>query len=294
MNKVLVIGGANIDYICKSKTPLVYADSNIGTNLMSFGGVGRNICENLSRLGMKVTFLSSVGDDEFGKALLENLEKNNIDTTYVVKNGVRTGSYIAFLDDKNDMYIAMCDNEAVNDLDAEYFKKQLSFINSFEYVVIDSNVSDEALDYLLKNIKGKVFIDATSSAKAVKLKPYLEYISFLKCNIQEANAILGTKNLKSHELLLKFIELGIKQVVITSGTGPIYYNKENAIYTVDIIKVPQDLIKSTTGCGDAFMSGMIYGVVNNMTIHACVNIAKKLAAKTIQVVQACNPNLSIE
>ena len=116
----------------------------------------------------------------------------------------------------------------------------------------------------------------------------------MKCNIQEANAILGTKNLKSHELLNRFIELGVKQVVITSGTGPIYYNKEDTIYTVDIIKVPQELVKSTTGCGDAFMSGMIYGIVNNMTIHACVNVARRVAAKTIQVVQACNPDLKIE
>ena len=49
MNKVLVIGGANIDYICKSNTSLALRDSNIGANMMSLGGVGRNICENLSR-----------------------------------------------------------------------------------------------------------------------------------------------------------------------------------------------------------------------------------------------------
>lgn len=294
MDKVLVIGGANIDYICKSNTPLVYQDSNIGTNHMSFGGVGRNICENLSRLGMKVSFMSAVGDDEFGKMIVSNLKKINVDTTHIVTNGVRTGSYIAILDDNNDMYIAMCDNEAVGDLDYHYFESKMDFINSFNYVVIDSNFGDETLDYLLNNIKGKVFIDATSSAKAVKLRPHLKNISFLKCNVYEANAILGTSKLKSHELLLKFINMGIGQVIITSGTDPIYYNKDNAIYTVDVLKVPKEQIASTTGCGDAFMSGIIYGVVNNMTIHASVNLARRLAAKTIKVMQACNPNLSID
>ena len=294
MNKVLVIGGANRDYICKSNTSLALRDSNIGANMMSLGGVGRNICENLSRLGLNVSFISAVGNDEAGKTVLENLHSINVDTTHVVTDASRTGSYIAFLDDDNDMYIAMCDNEAVSNLNVDFFKDKMDYINSFNYVVVDSNFNDEVFDFLLENVKGKIFTDATSCAKAVKLRRYLNRLAFIKCNIQEANAILGTENLKSHELLNRFIELGVKQVVITSGAGPIYYNKEDTIYTVDIIKVPQELVKSTTGCGDAFMSGMIYGIVNNMTIHACVNVARRVAAKTIQVVQACNPDLKIE
>lgn len=294
MDKVLVIGGTNVDYICKSSSPLVYKDSNIGTNVMSYGGVGRNICENLSRLGIPVSFISAVGDDEIGKSIIDNLTKMEVDTTNVIVSGERTGSYISILDDNNDMYIAMCDNEAAGTMDVGFFQERIDYINSFNYVVLDSNFSDEVIDYLLNEIKGKVFIDATSSAKAKRLRSHLNSISYLKCNIQEANAILGTNNLKSHELLLKFIELGITQIVITSGTGPVYYNKDKSIYTVDIVKVPQELIKSTTGCGDAFMSGLIYGAIHQMTIHACVNVAKKLAAKTIQVLQACNPDLSIE
>lgn len=294
MDKVLVIGGTNVDYICKSSSPLVYKDSNIGTNVMSYGGVGRNICENLSRLGIPVSFISAVGDDEIGKSIIDNLTKMEVDTTNVIVSGERTGSYISILDDNNDMYIAMCDNEAAGTMDVGFFQERIDYINSFNYVVLDSNFSDEVIDYLLNEIKGKVFIDATSSAKAKRLRSHLNRISYLKCNIQEGNAILGTNNLKSQELLLKFIELGIAQIVITSGTGPVYYNKDKSIYTVDIVKVPQELIKSTTGCGDAFMSGLIYGAIHQMTIHACVNVAKKLAAKTIQVLQACNPDLAIE
>ena len=293
MKKVLVIGGTNIDFICKSSQPLVLKDSNIGKNLMTYGGVGRNICENLGHLGVDVSFISSVGNDVFGSLIINELHSLGIDTEHVITNGVRTGSYISILGDNNDMHVAICDNEAVNELDISYLQKNMEFINSFEYVAIDSNVSDEALEFLLNNVQGQIFIDATSSSKAVKLRPFLKKISFLKCNNLEANAIMGTQDLKSHELLLKFIKLGINQVVITSGTEPICYNKESRVFTADVIKVEQKDIKSTTGCGDAFMSGMIYGMINNMTIHACVKVAKQIAAQTLLVTQACNPNLRV-
>jgi pseudouridine kinase len=51
MKDILVIGGSNIDYLAKSSHPLIMEDSNIGSLKTAFGGVGRNIVENLARLG---------------------------------------------------------------------------------------------------------------------------------------------------------------------------------------------------------------------------------------------------
>ena len=56
MEKVILIGGSNIDYIGTSKEELISNVSNVGTVSISFGGVMRNICENLLRLNNKITF----------------------------------------------------------------------------------------------------------------------------------------------------------------------------------------------------------------------------------------------
>ncbi|HHU55776.1 MAG TPA: sugar kinase, partial [Acholeplasmataceae bacterium] len=57
MKSILIIGGSNIDYFGKCKKAKKLSDSNVGTINVSFGGVGRNIAENLGRLGVDVTFI---------------------------------------------------------------------------------------------------------------------------------------------------------------------------------------------------------------------------------------------
>ena len=75
---VLVIGGSNIDYAAFSQKKLILGDSNIGKIKTSFGGVGRNLVENLARLGHHVTFLTAIGNDPQGKQLKEELESLSV------------------------------------------------------------------------------------------------------------------------------------------------------------------------------------------------------------------------
>lgn len=67
MSEVYVIGGANIDIIGKCNQALIPYDSNIGHVTQSFGGVGRNIAENIARLGFSTHFISALGNDAGGK-----------------------------------------------------------------------------------------------------------------------------------------------------------------------------------------------------------------------------------
>ena len=62
MSRVYVIGGANIDIQGYSHKPLMFQDSNVGSVSYSYGGVARNIAENLARVGVKTEFISILGD----------------------------------------------------------------------------------------------------------------------------------------------------------------------------------------------------------------------------------------
>ncbi|MCA3574619.1 MAG: carbohydrate kinase, partial [Aestuariivirga sp.] len=63
MARVIVIGGANVDIKGRSSGPFVQGTSNPGEVTVSAGGVGRNIAENLSRLGVSVSLFTALGDD---------------------------------------------------------------------------------------------------------------------------------------------------------------------------------------------------------------------------------------
>ena len=64
--EILVIGATNTDISGKCLYPLVMGDSNIGKVTTSLGGVGHNIALNLSRMGKEVSFITSLGSDNFG------------------------------------------------------------------------------------------------------------------------------------------------------------------------------------------------------------------------------------
>ena len=63
MGYIAGIGGANMDIHCKSDRQLIMRDSNPGSLQTSLGGVCRNICENLARLGESVRLITVVGYD---------------------------------------------------------------------------------------------------------------------------------------------------------------------------------------------------------------------------------------
>ena len=69
MPKVLVVGASNVDYVALSNNKLIRKDSNIGKLNITFGGVGRNIVENLAILEDDVSFITFLGNDGFGKEL---------------------------------------------------------------------------------------------------------------------------------------------------------------------------------------------------------------------------------
>ena len=67
MSKIYVIGGANIDLFAKSEKEILKSDKNPATISLSFGGVGRNIAENIVHLNEEVYFISLFANDFFGK-----------------------------------------------------------------------------------------------------------------------------------------------------------------------------------------------------------------------------------
>ena len=73
MAKIAVIGGINIDIEGTPFKPLLKEDSNPGRIEMSFGGVGRNIVENVARAGGDTAMISVIGDDHMGESAVRHL-----------------------------------------------------------------------------------------------------------------------------------------------------------------------------------------------------------------------------
>ena len=108
--RIACIGGAVFDRKYSAKNALVPATSNPVHGFRSHGGVARNVAENLARLDVAVSFVSIVGDDEAGRALMDALGELGVDTSHVAADQTRpTAEYIAILDPQNDLALGLAD-----------------------------------------------------------------------------------------------------------------------------------------------------------------------------------------
>lgn len=260
--KVVVIGGAVLDVFLFPHKKMILHDSNPGYMLKSFGGVGRNIAENLARLNVDTTLLTVLGEDTYGEDIYNDAHniKLAINPIYIKE----TPQYISIIDENNEDLISVAVMDGLNELNIEHIKRRNGFISDANYIVIDTNLNYETIEYIVNTYKKKIFVDTISSQKALKIKPLLNKIHTLKTNLLEAEALSNIKY-KSKEDLNKigkyFIDEGVKEIFITLGKdGAAYITEDNIV-----IKEPfKTNVKNTTGAGDAFFAGVIYANINNI------------------------------
>jgi pseudouridine kinase len=98
---VVAIGSSGVDIVGRAAEVLHMGTSNPAALRMSPGGVARNVAENLARLGTEVYLISAVGDEPEGRLVLARAAEAGvqIDTVLTVA-GVRTGAYLAVLDEQ--------------------------------------------------------------------------------------------------------------------------------------------------------------------------------------------------
>lgn len=288
--KVLVIGAQNIDIFAKTDTVYVIADSNISKIHLAYGGVGRNIAENLKRLNHEVHFMTVFGDDDFSKSALLTLTDIGIDTTHSLFLENRSNSvYLGVLDKDNDLFLGLNDMGITNELNVDFFKTKNNFINSFEVIILDNNLSKEAISYLLKEYQHKqIIIDAVSAKKAVKLKDNLKYINTLKVNHIEL-AALSNKDTTLNKVK-DIIKTGLKTVIVTHGSRDIIYYSEGEL-TVHSPHVVTNVVNAT-GAGDGFISGYISALLNKKDVTNRLLKASTVAYITLFSNNSTNKDLS--
>ena len=268
MSSIVIIGSSNVDYLGVSFNKLIEKDSNIGKISVSSGGVGRNICENLLRLGEDVTFFTAIGNDMAGEKIEKELKdlKCKIIKPLTTK---QTASYLAIHDETGDMALALCDTSIIEDLSNELFEHYKDIINDAEILIFDGNLTPQTLKYLFNTFTNKIIVDGISTSKVVKFKDYLSKIYVLKVNTYE------------YEEIRPFIkENNFPQfLIVTNGKESIKCITKDKEYTIEI--EPVEKIVNATGAGDAFISGVISSLSHNDDIFEAIKKGDKLAKLTL-------------
>lgn len=293
---VLVMGVSICDIFGFTNKSYKTHESNPGSIKVSFGGVCRNIAENMVRVGVNTKFISVLGDDERGKNMLEHAKKINLDMSEsLILKGKNTPTYMAILDENGEMVSAVVDMETADSITEEFVDSKSEIIKNSTYTIIGADYP-ETVEYLVKNYKDKTdfILDPVSLTKAKALKHVLHYFHTIKPNRYEAEALCGFK-IKNNDDVRKagkyFIDLGIKNVFISLDADGIYYNNGEE---EGVIKSEGVSVVNVTGAGDSLVAGIGYGYANKMNIKDTVKFAIAMSVITIAHEDTIHPEMGLE
>ena len=254
---VAVIGGMNMDIGGSAVGTLRLRDSNPGRVTLRPGGVGRNIAHDLRLLGAEVSLVSAVGDDAFGRALLESCEALGMDVSMTLRRPrERSSTYLYVNDEGGDMLLAVSDMDIVDRISPAALEPLLSRLNGFDALVLDANLSEASLRFLAERLSVPFYADPVSAAKAPKLLPILPRLAALKPNRLEAEALTGEKDPERAAGAL--LRKGVKRVLISRGEeGMLAAEGDTRLY----LPRREVTVVSTTGAGDAATAAMVWAGV---------------------------------
>lgn len=296
MGYVVIIGGANVDIQGFPKEDLIYRDSNIGNVGMSLGGVGRNIGENLVRLGIDTKLISIIGNDIYGQEILKSSKDIGIDMEdSLILEKEDTSVYLSILDKYGDMEIAISSMDIYENMDIEFIKKKKKVIEESSLCIIDANIPEDVIKYIVKNCKDTdFFLDTVSTAKTKRVKKLIGNFHTIKPNKLEVEILTGIvinsiKDLKEAASILH--GKGIKRVFITLGEDGVFFS--NGKLAKHIKSNPIKVVNAT-GAGDAFLAGLAYGYINDMEIEEMAKLAMYASIVAISHEDTINPHMSID
>jgi len=208
----------------------------------------------------------------------------------------RTGLYLSILNEKKEQIGSISDMQIMEKLDIAYFEKVFPRLQRVKMAFVDTNMPEDTLHSLLKWLKNRdipTIVDPVSAKKAAKLKKGLPDTTIITPNKEEAEILSGItiKTEKDLSEVAKYLlAQGVKQVVITMGAEGTYIATDSK---QRFLPSPQVRIKDTTGSGDAFAAGLIYGLTKGNNLFEACKYGHALAAITLEVEQTVATDLNI-
>ena len=253
------------------------------------GGSAANTIHGLAKLNANAGFIGSIGRDKTGDIFEEDMKKAGVNNKLFRRESV-TGTAVALISHDSQRTFATHLGAAVEleaeDLQEEYFKPY--DILYFEgYLIINKPLVIKACT-LARNNNMEIAVDMASynvvdACKEDFIEIIEEYADIVFANEDEARALTG---LQPEEALKKLAGMCKVAVIKTGKEGSLIQRDE------EVIKVGtlQITCKDTTGAGDLYASGFLYGYANDLPLDKYGSIGALLAGNVIEMVGARIPD----
>ena len=280
---VIGFGALNVDTLLKvERLAGAEEESFIEGYSESCGGSAANTIVGLARLGCKTGFIGKVANDHEGKLQLDCFKAEGVDTSGVIEalKG-KSGSVLGFVDKKGAR--ALYINPGVND-SIEPRELKWEYVSQTNFLHLTSFVGEKpfrAQKKLLGSLPSDVKVSFDpGSVYAQKgfavIEPLIRSSYVMMLNALELELLTGETDHPKGAAML--IDMGVKIVAVKLGSRGCYVTNGEERKTIQPFKVQ---VVDTTGAGDAFNAGFLYGLINDKTLAECGQLGNFVASRSV-------------
>ncbi len=281
--KILVVGSSNVDFVVKTKRLPSSGETFIGESFSIVdGGKGANQAVAVKRLGGDVYFMSKIGDDRFGRYVLDSLQREQINNEMIIVDKSKpTGIAMITVDNKGENTIVVIPG-ANETLSIKDFKDKITNIKDFDVVMLQLEVPLETVEHIVDVAFHNNVIVILNPAPVKELSDdLLGKLSIITPNEIETEMLTGI-HIENESTAYKAAKLlkskDVSTVIITMGAKGAYLLSDEFI---GWIGTPNVNVVDTTAAGDTFNGALAVALSENKSLRKAVEFACKAATYSV-------------
>jgi ribokinase len=223
-----------------------------------------------------------VANDREGKILIEDFRKEGVDINGIIyAKGGRSGAVMGFVDEKGEraLYVDPGVNDTIefNEVNRNY-AFQTRFLHLTSFVGEKSFQTQKKLvEILPENVKVSLDPGELYARKGLAaLEPIIKRAFVLMPNQKELELLTKAKDYKKGAEVL--LEKGVKVIAVKLGNKGCFVTNGKENHQINRFNVK---VVDTTGAGDAFCAGFLYGLINGKSLYECGRIGNFVASRCI-------------
>ena len=273
MVKVTVVGSSSMDLVVTASRRPSKGETILGESFKTVpGGKGANQAVAAARLGAEVYMVGCVGDDGFGKEILNNFKENGVFTDHVepVPHSESGTAHITLAEGDNSIIVVKGAN---NHVTPEFVEKAVDVIRISDIVLIQQEIPEETVEYVSELCHAHQVPLLLNPAPSRPIsKEVIDKATYLTPNELEAAVLFQNQNI--HEALAQ----NPNKLFITEGKNGVRYHDGGQevlvpTYTVEAV--------DTTGAGDTFNAAFAVALAEGQGLKEAVRFANRAASLSV-------------
>lgn len=295
MYDITLIGAAILDVLARpvSKKELAGRSCPADSVTLTPGGDACNEATTLARLGKRVNLITKLGNDSSGQLLLHYFQENGVSTEdTVIDPDLDTGINMVLVDEEAERSFITNRNGslrklALPDINLEALKK--APLLCFASIFVSPCFDVPAMASLFRSAKDQgctLCADMTrckNNERLPDIQEAIQYLDYLFPNYEEAKAVSGLSDPEA--IADAFLDCGVSCMVIKMGKDGCFIKTKGQ--SLMIPAYPHTRCIDTTGAGDNFAAGFLYGLSEQMSLADCGRFANMTASLAVESLGAC-------